>query len=177
MTEDEYAKKYNEKFQDKDLEKEAARFLEIAEKEIYEQHQKFKKGEANFDDSLHEYDDMDPKEWHKISEGFNMDDSRDEYSRGFIYDPNAKNTPEELERLEEIYKDLERVDVSKPYDSPYQSPVQHQGACGSCAAFATAGGIESCFLKAVGSSISGLNIGKSTVYFVNVKPNIIVHVI
>ena len=177
MTEGEYAEKYHEKFGDKEVEQEAAGFLEKAEKEIDEQHEKYEKGEANFDEGLHEYDDMDPKEWNKISEGFNMDASRDEYSYGFIYDPNAKNTPEELERLEEIYKDLERVDVSKPYDSPYQSPVQHQGACGSCAAFATAGGIESCFLKAVGSPISGLNIGKSTVYFINVKPNIIVHVI
>ena len=164
MTEGEYAEKYHEKFGDKEVEQEAAGFLEKAEKEIDEQHEKYEKGEANFDEGLHEYDDMDPKEWNKISEGFNMDASRDEYSRGFIYDPNAKNTPEELERLEEIYKDLERVDVSKPYDSPFQSPVQHQGGCGSCAAFATAGGIESCLLKAVGTSISGLNIGKYTVY-------------
>ena len=164
MTEGEYAEKYHEKFSDKEVEQEAAGFLKKAEKEIDEQHEKYEKGEANFDEELHEDDDMDPKEWNKISEGFKMDDSRDEYSRGFIYDPNAKNTPEELERLEEIYKELERVDVSKPYISPFQSPVQHQGACGSCAAFATAGGIESCLLKAVGTSISGLNIGNHTMY-------------
>ena len=59
-----------------------------------------------FDESIHEQDDMDPKEWEKISEGLNMDASRNEFYRGgLIWDPNAKNTPEELERLEEIDRD------------------------------------------------------------------------
>merc|ERR1712001_764315 len=67
LSEAEFEEKYQEIFEDKDLEKKAAEFLEKAEREIDAQHEKFEKGEANFDESIHEQDDMDPKEWEKIS--------------------------------------------------------------------------------------------------------------
>ena len=144
------------------VEEAAAKFLAKAEAEIDEQHQKYIDGKANFDESIHEQDDMDPKIFEKEHEGalpgmIGMDG----YYRGLIVDPNAKNTPEELEQLKEVYKDLERTYLPYSYNSPYQSPVQHQGTCGSCSAFATGGAIESCF-KVAGSMVSDkdLNIGQ-----------------
>ena len=147
------------------MEEAAAKFLAKAEAEIDEEHQKYIDGKANFDESIHEQDDMDPKIFEKEHEGalpgmIGMDG----YYRGLIVDPNAKNTPEELEQLKEVYKDLERTYLPYSYNSPYQTPVQHQGTCGSCSAFATGGAIEACFKKA-GTTVSDKYLDIGQIFF------------
>ena len=51
------------------MEEAAAKFLAKAEAEIDEEHQKYIDGKANFDESIHEQDDMDPKEFEKEHDG------------------------------------------------------------------------------------------------------------
>ena len=142
------------------MEKDAADFLEEAEKEIEDQNKKFDKGESPFDESVHPWDDIDPKEWEKEKDGTIPDESA--RAMGLIYDPNDRNTPEESERLDALFKDLQRTTLPASYDSPHVTAVQNQGSCGSCSAFAAGGAIESCLKKASGAwgtSSAGLNIG------------------
>ena len=142
------------------MEKDAADFLAAAEKEIDTEDDKFEKGKANFDEKVHEWDDIDPKEWEKEKDGTIPD--RVDRAMGLIYDPNDRNTPEELERLDTLFNDLLRTTLPASYDSPHVTAVQNQGSCGSCSAFAAGGAIESCLKKASGAwgtSSAGLNIG------------------
>ena len=47
------------------------------------------------------------------------------YYRGLLPDPvPPKNTPEELEKLRILFKDLERTKLPESYDSPYVTSVK-----------------------------------------------------
>ena len=128
------------------MEKDASDILEKDEAQIDEENEKFEKGEANFDEKIHDWDDIDPKEWEKEKDGTIPEESA--RGMGLIYDPNDRNTPEELERLDALFKDLQRTTLPVSYDSPHVTADQNQGACGSCSAFAAVGAAESCLRKA-----------------------------
>merc|ERR1712018_1631 len=142
----EFEDEYGIVFEDTHMEGEAAGNLEEAEEEIDEENEKFEKGKANFDEKIHDWDDIDPKEWEKEKDGTIPE--RMDRAMGLIYDPNDRNTPEELEKLDVLFKDLLRTTLPAEYDSPHVTAVQNQGSCGSCSAFAAGGAIESCLHKA-----------------------------
>ena len=75
----------------------------------------FEKGEGNFKEKLNPWDDLNEAELKKEKTGVKPD--LEERGMGLIIDPNAKNTPEQIEDLKLIYKDLNRADLPESYDS------------------------------------------------------------
>lgn len=159
-SEKEFEKEFNELFDNEKDEEAAAKELAKEESEIDYENELYDEGKANFKEGIHEWDDESDDEF--ANEKFGLED---EGKRGFglIEEPNARNTPEELARLDEIYSSIDRAYLPASYDSRSYglvSEVKSQGSCGSCAAFATGGAMEVCLRKAYGSNINGLDISE-----------------
>ena len=68
--------------------------------------------------AIHEWDDMDSKEFADEKFGLNIAEKQPEKRfYGLIEDPIKQNTPEELERLEEIYSAIDKQYLPASYDS------------------------------------------------------------
>ena len=82
----------------------------------------FEKGKANFKEGLNEWSDVPKDEFEKDREGYDPKMERTfsytaKKGLGYIYDPNRKNTPEELAELDEIYSSIDRASLPAKWDS------------------------------------------------------------
>ena len=82
----------------------------------------FEKGKANFKEGLNEWSDVPKDEFEKDREGYDPKMERTfsytaKKGLGYIYDPNRKNTPEELAELDEIYSSIDRESLPASWDS------------------------------------------------------------
>ena len=59
---------------------------------------------------------MLPADFDKDKTGLKDISATREYPTGLIWDPNSKNTPEELARLDEVYKKILRDSYPTSYD-------------------------------------------------------------
>jgi len=167
LSEKEFEEKFHKKYEDPEDEKKAAEELAKEEKEMDIENDLFEKGKANFKEGLNEWSDVPKDEFEKDREGYDPKMERTfsytaKKGLGYIYDPNRKNTPEELAELDEIYSSIDRESLPASWDSRSLGLVtvaKNQGQCGSCAAFASAGAVETCFAKA-GTKLSGLDLSE-----------------
>ena len=115
LTEEEFEAKFKIKYNN--AEREATDALNLAKDEdaINKANDLFEKGEGNFKEKLNPWDDLNDAEFKKEKTGVKPD--VEERGMGLIIDPNAKNTPEQIEDLKLIYKDLNRADLPDSYDS------------------------------------------------------------
>jgi len=159
-SEKEFEEKYHELFDNPEDEAKAAAQLAKEEAEIDKENELYAKGEAHYQEGIHEWDDMDDEEFANEKFGLNEKHSR---SFGLIDEPNAENTPEERARLDEIYNSLDRA-LPNSFDARaygWVTPARSQASCGSCAAFATGGAMEICLARAKApTAITGLDISE-----------------
>merc|ERR1712213_189216 len=160
-SEKEFEKEFNEIFDNASDEEKASKELAKEEASIEKENELFAEGKAHFKESLHEWDDEDSAEFNAEKTGLKAE-AASSRGLGLIYDPEAKNTPEELEDLERLYSGMEGRSFPSSWDSRaygWVTPVRDQGSCGSCAAFATGAAMEICLAKA-GAPTNGLNIAE-----------------
>lgn len=165
----EFEEKFHQDFADPEEEAKAAAALAEHEAQINAQHQAYVQGNANFDEEINEFADMDDDEFAEEHLG-EVQEPEDEpgmtrtigdrtvYLGEIPYD--GENTPEEIAELEEIYASIDRQNLPSTYDSRAKglvTKVKNQGNCGSCVAFATTAVLESNLLKA-GASKDNLDI-------------------
>ena len=80
----------------------------------------YDEGKANFKEALNEWDDVPKEIFEKEREGYVPSLERRYTVRkglGYIYDPNRKNTAEELAVLDEIYSTMDRDSFPDSWDS------------------------------------------------------------
>merc|ERR1712213_272751 len=146
-SEKEFEKEFNEIFDNASDEEKASKELAKEEASIEKENELFAEGKAHFKESLHEWDDEDSAEFNAEKTGLKAE-AASSRGLGLIYDPGAKNTPEELEDLERLYSGMEGRSFPSSWDSRaygWVTPVRDQGSCGSCAAFASGqGGANGC---------------------------------
>ena len=121
MTIKEFEGKYNEVFDTPEDEAVAAKQLELELSEINKQNELFDQGVGHFMEDVHEWDDMTPDEIVDAKTG--LIHAKEDFSnraRGVIHEEPRDNTeysPEELQRIEEIFSNFDRDSLPEFYDS------------------------------------------------------------
>ena len=82
LTIEEFDDKFHVKFETPEMEQKAAEQLAIEEDEIEKENEAFEKGSANFDEELHFFDVMPPKDLEANFEGLNITVQEREYYTG-----------------------------------------------------------------------------------------------
>jgi len=159
---------------------EEAKRLEEVKKEVKKNNEAYEKGKSTFKMQLYDFSDESSEEilktkggLHPRSENGNMKQLVKPSKRSFGIIPQDKdklNSPENLARIEEHNRqlDLEIRNIPTSYNSEvsddlsslkFVTTAKHQGTCGSCAAFAEAGLLETVMLKA-GAKLAGLDLSE-----------------
>merc|ERR1712142_783352 len=147
---------------DSKVEKNAARNLAKAVKQINANNEKFAKGQSTFEEALYPESILGRKEFKREKEG-RLPPATSTRSLGLIHRP--EDYPSKVENdatLARIDAEMERQIVPKSYDARKQglvTSVKNQMDCGSCAAFASTANHESCMLKA-GAKMENLDLSE-----------------
>jgi len=135
-----------------DPEEMAAMAEALAENEemIKEANEAYANGEQTWFDEVNEFDDEPEDEFIAEHTGILTNFTTDGFGRGIL------DIPIEYDEASERYFDqfrYSRSDIPESYNAVAEglvTPIRNQGACGSCAAFATMALVETCFKKATG---------------------------
>jgi len=160
----EFEEKFGEEFATKEDEDAAAEELAKNEAEVDLENTMYDEGEGTFKEEINEWSDMDPVEFAIEKTGLNPVEPDQRYyeTKGWINDPNAANTEEEIADLDRIYSEVDRQSLPASWDSRakgYVTSVKNQGGCGSCLAFGTNAALEVSLIKA-GAKKDGLDISE-----------------
>jgi len=130
----------------------AEKNLKRVEAEVIENNRKFREGKSSHTEKVYPNADEDPEQIKREHEGYNPEADQvpagQSRSRGLIPPERNYNTPEEQAVLDEAYAKMveERGSLPATYGGIY-TPAKNQKTCGSCAAFAATGLVESAMMK------------------------------
>ena len=120
LTIKEFEGRYQKTYSTLEEEEAAANNLAAQEAQINAQNKEFDAGDANFDEELHEWDDLSEEEFIRQYTGAIIDPEDEERS----------NTPEAMAHLSNLHKKYSREDIPEFWDS--RDPVLTNSPSGKC---------------------------------------------
>ena len=154
LGEDEFEEKFDvEKVYAPEEHKKREDALKEHEAEIKESNLKFRAGKQTWFDKVNALSNLPEQEFEAQKTGELKPNGTFRFGRGLLHpaDP-ADRIDEASERYFDQFR-FSRADVPTSYSSVEEgnvSPVQNQGSCGSCVAFANMALVETCFKKVTG---------------------------